>query len=165
MRKASLAQFLILFAATGLWSQQVPVPKTDPDELSPVVRDPHSNKADLAVPLCPVKFEDVPDVYRVGPSGDKSVTPPKVVYSVQAPFSDEARFQKGKDRIRYFENEISLIVDAKGRPQDLCVAKSAGYGLDAKAAEAIRKYEFDPAKKDGKPVAVRITVEVQFKLY
>jgi outer membrane biosynthesis protein TonB len=38
-------------------------------------------------------------------------------------------------------------------------------GLDEKAIEAILKYKFKPAMKDGKtPVAVRITIQVSFRL-
>jgi TonB family protein len=38
-------------------------------------------------------------------------------------------------------------------------------GLDQKAVEAVRKWKFEPAMKDGKPVAVQISVEVNFRLY
>jgi protein TonB len=37
--------------------------------------------------------------------------------------------------------------------------------LDQKAIDAVRQWRFDPAKKDGRPVAVQISVEVSFKLY
>jgi len=40
-----------------------------------------------------------------------------------------------------------------------------GLGLDEKAVEAVRSWRFDPATKDGKPVAVQIDVEVAFRLY
>ena len=42
------------------------------------------------------------------------------------------------------------------------LSRSAGYGLDAKAAEAVGQYEFSPATKDGKPVAARIHIETNF---
>jgi protein TonB len=39
-------------------------------------------------------------------------------------------------------------------------------GLDEKALEAVRKYKFRPAMKEGKPVAVDgVIVEVNFRLY
>ena len=39
-------------------------------------------------------------------------------------------------------------------------------GLDEKALEAVRQYKFKPAMKDGKtPVAVEVTIEVDFRLY
>jgi outer membrane biosynthesis protein TonB len=39
-----------------------------------------------------------------------------------------------------------------------------GYGLDEKAVECLEKWEFNPALKDGEPVAVRATVEINFRL-
>jgi protein TonB len=39
-------------------------------------------------------------------------------------------------------------------------------GLDEKAMEAVRRYKFKPAMKDGKtPVAVQLSIEVNFRLY
>jgi len=38
-------------------------------------------------------------------------------------------------------------------------------GLDEKALEAVAKYRFKPALKNGKPVAAAILVEVNFRLY
>jgi len=43
--------------------------------------------------------------------------------------------------------------------------QSAGYGLDAEAAEAVQQYRFAPATKEGKPVAARIHVQVDFRLH
>jgi TonB family protein len=38
-------------------------------------------------------------------------------------------------------------------------------GLDEKALEAVRQWKFAPATKDGHPVAVRVAIEVAFRLY
>jgi TonB family protein len=45
------------------------------------------------------------------------------------------------------------------------VVRGLGLGLDAKALEAVRQWRFHPALKDGKPVDVQISVEVEFHLY
>jgi len=45
------------------------------------------------------------------------------------------------------------------------VTRSLGLGLDEKAIEAVKQWKFEPAMKDGKPVAVQINVEVSFRLY
>jgi hypothetical protein len=42
--------------------------------------------------------------------------------------------------------------------------KSIGYGLDENAIRAVSHYTFEPAMKDGKPVAVPISIEVSFRL-
>jgi periplasmic protein TonB len=38
-------------------------------------------------------------------------------------------------------------------------------GLDEKAIEAVRQYKFKPSTLHGKPVAVQITIEVNFHIY
>jgi TonB family protein len=38
-------------------------------------------------------------------------------------------------------------------------------GLDDKALEAVRTWRFEPALKDGRPVAVQVNIEVNFRLY
>jgi TonB family protein len=60
---------------------------------------------------------------------------------------------------------IAVIVDARGYPLNPRVIRSLGMGLDEKALEAVQKYRFKPAMKDGKPVAATISVEVNFRLY
>jgi len=96
-------------------------------------------------------------VYRVG----GGISAPVALNDVEAEFSDEARRAKYQGVCL-----ISLIVDAQGNPQSPRVVRPLGMGLDEKALEAVRKYKFKPAMKDGKtPVPVMITVEVNFRLY
>jgi TonB family protein len=49
--------------------------------------------------------------------------------------------------------------------RDVQVTRPLGMGLDEKAIEAVKEWRFQPAKKDGVPVAVRILVDVDFHLY
>jgi TonB family protein len=96
-------------------------------------------------------------LYHIG----GSVSAPVPLNSVEAEFSDEARRAKYQGVCL-----ISLIVDAQGNPQNPRVVRALGMGLDEKALEAVRKYKFKPAMKDGRtPVPVMITVEVNFRLY
>jgi len=56
-----------------------------------------------------------------------------------------------------------LIVGTDGRPLDVRVARSSGHELDEKAVETVKKWRFEPANKDGHPVAAEINVEVPFR--
>jgi periplasmic protein TonB len=57
-------------------------------------------------------------------------------------------------------------VDEQGLPTDIRVEKSLGYGLDEKAVECLNLFRFRPAMtRDGEPVAVRINIEMNFRLY
>jgi len=90
------------------------------------------------------------------------VSAPKVIFSVDAEFSDEARRAKYEGAVL-----ISLIVDAQGNPQNVHVVRSVGMGLDEKAMEAVRQYKFKPAmdQKTNKAVPVQISFLVNFRLY
>ncbi len=96
-------------------------------------------------------------LYQIG----GRVSGPVPLITPEAEFSDEARRAKYQG-----ECLISMIVDANGNPQNPHVVRALGMGLDEKALEAVRKYKFKPAMKDGKtPVPVMITVAVNFRLY
>ena len=60
---------------------------------------------------------------------------------------------------------LNLTVDANGTPENVHVLRGAGNGLDEKAVEAVKQYKFKPGMDDGKPVAVTMNVEVNFKLF
>jgi protein TonB len=95
-------------------------------------------------------------VYRVG----GGVSAPRVLYAPDPDYTEEARRAKYQGKV-----VLWLIVGADGRPRDMKVARALGMGLDQKAIAAVREWKFDPAMKDGKPVAVQINVEVNFRMY
>lgn len=95
-------------------------------------------------------------VFRVG----GGVSAPKAIFSPDPEYSEEARKAKYQGVC-----VLSLIVGPDGKPRDVRVARSLGLGLDEKAIQAVNQWKFDPAQKDGKPVAVAINVEVTFRLY
>ena len=59
---------------------------------------------------------------------------------------------------------VSLVVGEDGVPRNIKVSKSLGLGLDEKAIEAVGLWRFTPGEKEGKPVAFKGTVEVNFRL-
>jgi TonB family protein len=95
-------------------------------------------------------------VFRVG----GGVSAPRALNTPDPDYSEEARKAKYQGTV-----VLWLVVDQSGRPRDVKVARSLGMGLDQKAIEAVRRWTFEPAMKDGKPVAVQINVEVNFRLY
>ena len=99
---------------------------------------------------------DLPRVEKIG----EGVSEPRLVYSVEAEYSEKARQAKIEGTC-----VLSLIVDAHGMPQGLHVSRALGAGLDETAMEAVSRYRFKPAMKNGQPVAVKISVEVRFRLH
>lgn len=80
-----------------------------------------------------------------------SVSPPKLIYKV-----DPSR-GAGTGTVL-----LELVVSSKGLPRDLRVIESVGKELDRSAIEAVKQWRFEPGRKDDKPVAVRVTVEIRF---
>jgi periplasmic protein TonB len=95
-------------------------------------------------------------VFRVG----GGVSAPRPLSTPDPEYSEEARKAKYQGTC-----VLWLIVGPDGKPRDIRVSRTLGLGLDEKAIEAVRKWTFEPAMKDGRPVAVQINVEVRFSLY
>ena len=95
-------------------------------------------------------------VYRVG----GGVSAPRATFAPDPEYSDEARKAKYQGTVILF-----AIITPEGRASDLRIVRSLGMGLDEKAMDAVRKWRFDPATKDGLPVAVQVNIEVNFHLY
>jgi TonB family protein len=94
-------------------------------------------------------------VYRAG----NGVSRPSLISKVEPEYSEEARKAKHQGVV-----VLEIVVDAKGNAVTPRVVRSLGLGLDEKAIEAVLKWKFKPGFKDGKPVAVAATVEVNFRL-
>jgi periplasmic protein TonB len=95
-------------------------------------------------------------VFRVG----GGVSAPRPIYSPDPEYSEEARKAKYQGVC-----VLWMVVGPDGRPRDIKVSRSLGLGLDEKAVEAVKTWKFEPAMKDGRPVAVAISVQVDFHLY
>jgi TonB family protein len=95
-------------------------------------------------------------VYKIS----EGASPPKPIYTPDPDYSKEARQAKYQGTC-----VLRMIVGADGRPHDIKVSASLGHGLDEKAIEAVKQWKFQPAMKDGKPVAVEISVQVDFHLW
>jgi TonB family protein len=93
-------------------------------------------------------------------AGEKGLTPPKATYTVPAGYSEKARKARVQGRVG-----LRVVVTSEGKIGDVTVVKKLHPDLDEKAVEAVRKWTFEPATKDGQPVAVQINVNMQFALY
>ena len=92
---------------------------------------------------------------------DAGVTLPKVVSEVKPEYTPEAMQAKIEGTVL-----MTTVVRTDGMPSDITITKSldAEYGLDQQAVAALSLWRFEPGRKGGKPVAVRVTVEMRFTL-
>jgi periplasmic protein TonB len=60
---------------------------------------------------------------------------------------------------------LKMRITEQGSVEDVQVERSAGHpDLDESAMEAVRRWRFDPARRDGEPVTVWVRIPVEFKL-
>jgi len=111
-----------------------------------------------AFPLqAPKEGKTVQDkVYPVG----KNVTPPVPIHKVEPEYSKEAASAK-------FEGTVVVGVEIwpDGLAHNARITKGLGMGLDEKALEALKQWKFKPGSKDGKPVKVQASIEMNFRLH
>ena len=93
------------------------------------------------------------------PQIGKGVNPPRVSSRTEPAYSHEARLAKRQGTV-----VLSVVITETGYPASLRLIRSIGFGLDEEAVHAVRQWRFDPGTKDGDPVPVQATIEINFKL-
>lgn len=118
---------------------------------------PAAGEAELAAPSAPptAPAEITEGVYRLG----GSVSPPSLIHKVEPSYTEEARQA-------LIEGTVILVaeVGSDGKARNFRIVQSLDPGLDQKAIEAVAKWTFQPGKRDGTPVTVLATFEVNFRL-
>ncbi|MGA3212641.1 MAG: TonB family protein [Terriglobales bacterium] len=95
-------------------------------------------------------------VYKVG----SDVSAPRAIHTSEPEFSDEARKEMVQGTVL-----MGIVVGADGLVRSVEVKRPLCMGLTEKAVEAVKSWRFKPGTKNGEPVAVKINVEVNFRLY
>jgi TonB family protein len=104
-----------------------------------------------------------------GPGGPRTTAPvggspretdARAIYTPEPDYTEEAR-QARREGVCV----VSLIVGLDGRTSNIVVTKKLGMGLDEKAIEAVRKWTFEPARRDGRPRVTHMILNLRFKLY
>lgn len=97
---------------------------------------------------------------EVFPPGN-GVSLPTVVKQVNPEYTPEAMAARIEGVVG-----LSAVVGADGRVGEVAVTRSLDsvLGLDQQAVKAMKQWEFKPGTKDGKPVAVRVAIQMTFTL-
>lgn len=104
-----------------------------------------------AAGLLLAQTDDEP-IYDLGPG----VTAPRVIKQVNPHYSTNRGVRAVGSVI------IALVVSSKGVPKDPRVVKGIEKDLDESAVEAVKEWRFAPAQRDGKAIAVRVSVQIEF---
>jgi TonB family protein len=92
-------------------------------------------------------------------SSEDCITPPKPIFSPDPEYSRQALEAKYEGTCT-----LSLIVGTDGVPNQVRIVNGLGMGLDEKAIEMVKTWKFEPGMKEGKPVATRLMIQVDFRL-
>jgi len=105
------------------------------------------------------------DVMRAPPPGQaddteqRPLTPPELVSFIEADYPPQAVADG-------LEGEVVLRIeiDEAGHVTRVDVAEPAGHGFDEAATDAVRRFEFRPARQGDQPIASRILYRYRFTL-
>jgi TonB family protein len=94
-------------------------------------------------------------------TADDGVSLPTVTRQVGPQYTSEAMSNRIEGKV-----VLSAVVLANGKVGEVKVTQSLDsvHGLDEAAVKAMKQWEFKPGTKDGKPVAVRISIDMVFTL-
>lgn len=101
---------------------------------------------------------DLPGVAKIDPKA--GVSAPILRYSPDPPYSEVA-----KEAHVQGVCVVGMVVDAQGRPKGAWIVRPVGDGLDEQAIAAVSQYRFSPARDHGRPVPVRINIQVNFRIW
>ncbi len=93
--------------------------------------------------------------FRVG----GGVSAPVLLWKVEPEYTEEARAAKYQGTVLLY-----IEVGPDGHAHNMRVIRSLGLGLDQKAIQAVSQWKFKPGAKEGQPVTVQATIEVNFRL-
>ena len=87
------------------------------------------------------------------------VSAPQLISKTEPEYTEQARAAK-------YQGSVLLYIEVgpDGAAHNMKVIRSLGLGLDEKAIDAVSQWKFKPGMKNGQPVTVQATIEVNFRL-
>lgn len=143
-------------------AKKVPIPDPTPDEPEPIRLDEPEPEIDMpevddivfGIPDAPPEPEPEGPIHVGG-----DVTKPEKITAPQPQYTEIAR----KARVQGVVI-VQAIIDKGGNVTNVKVLKGLPMGLSEQAVDAIKKWKFEPATLNGKPVDVYYNLTVNFRL-
>jgi TonB family protein len=95
-------------------------------------------------------------------AGDKDNHPPRLLHSEDPIFPPGPRLRGKTDW--HLEIDVEFIVDERGAVRSPRVIKSSDAFYNSLALECVEKWRFEPAHRDGQPVATRLRAPFRFRM-
>src|SRR5499427_9071364 len=88
----------------------------------------------------------------------KEIKPPKAKSSPDPAYPELPPYTEPNGIV-----DMLVGINTKGHVDLVHVLRASNAAFEASAVDTVKKWKFSPAKKDGKPVPVQITVEMKFQ--
>jgi protein TonB len=113
-----------------------------------------SSKISTAAPA------DIPDdeTFAAYQRVTKEIKPPKAKSSPDPAYPELPPYTEPNGIV-----DMLVGIDNKGHVQLVHVLRASNSAFESSAVTTVKKWKFAPARKDGKPVPVQITVEMKFQ--
>jgi TonB family protein len=85
--------------------------------------------------------------------------PPMLLERPEPDYTDEARIANHEGSVL-----LQTDVDSEGNARNIVVIRHLGLGLDEQAIQAVRRWRFRPARRNGQRVACRVRLEIAFRV-
>lgn len=85
-------------------------------------------------------------------------TAPQLIHKEDGQYTPEARAARFSGRVY-----VVLTVNEQGMPEQIALTSTAPFGLGERALQAVGRWRYRPATRQGKPVKARIVEEVAFR--
>lgn len=148
-------------------AKKIPMPDPTPDDPEPILEeiemelvDSDALEADFAVdiPSTGPPGAGAPGLGEIADVGGE-VSPPKRIYGPKPPFTEEARQARVQGVVL-----LQAIIDTEGNVASVRILKGLPMGLTESAVETVKTWKYEPSTRQGKPVAVRMHLNVGFWL-
>ena len=128
----------------------------------------HANRSDEATVMkeraAAIRKQTETPVYAEAPRSEVhkmggGVEKPALLSKMEPVYTDEAR-------AAHYQGTVVLYIEIHpdGKPHNLRVVRGLGLGLNEQAMDAVSRWQFRPGTKDGQPVTVGATIEVNWRL-
>jgi TonB family protein len=107
-----------------------------------------------AIQTSPSLYPSTPD------AAGNTVAAPRPIYAPNPEYTEQARRAGLQGTVI-----LQAAVGTNGTVGDVYVAQGLGQGLDEAVIAAVRQWRFEPAMKGGHPIAVKLKINIVFKLY
>ena len=90
----------------------------------------------------------------------ETTTPPRPVYTPDPKYSEPAQQARYQGVVI-----LSTVIEKTGDTGAVRIMRPLGFGLDEQAIETVKTWRFQPAERNGEPVATQMNIQIAFRLY